>query len=358
MNGDIVRGLDSVRFLAAVVVAFSHGYGFNFHVFADKNDVGKSLLNSVYWLLAGNLYPGQAAVIVFFIISGFCIHYPYYKGKPFCVLEFLARRYIRIGIPILACLALANYFFEIRALAYVGLWSLICELIYYSAYPLLRTFRRLCGSWIGLCLLLLVVAFVVVKMIDEPIRTNAGTAEDFQAFGFFVTALLGLPIWLLGCFLSEWAVVANRQSVGRSRVWALRTCVCAVAVACSILKFHGDKILGFRLPYYVSLQIFALLALWWLQTEIRYYTFVPPVRALEWGGKWSYSLYIVHPLIAATLASGSNSLLVWPLNLALALVGSYVFYLIVERPSHQVSRFVGNYAVRLCDLMSMSRSHC
>jgi peptidoglycan/LPS O-acetylase OafA/YrhL len=61
---------------------------------------------------AGYLFapcPSLPCVIVFFVISGFCIHYPYHKGKPVLLREFLVRRCLRIGIPLSICLLIAYF---------------------------------------------------------------------------------------------------------------------------------------------------------------------------------------------------------------------------------------------------------
>src|SRR5690242_18982998 len=100
------------------------------------------------------LFCGPAAVIVFFVISGFCIHYPFRGVERLQVSSFLARRYIRIGIPALAAMGLAgwtgvqalllkspSFAFTLDAIRHVNdghtglIWSLVCELIYYTCYP-------------------------------------------------------------------------------------------------------------------------------------------------------------------------------------------------------------------------------
>ena len=45
-------------------------------------------------------YDGVAAVIVFFVISGLCVHYPYARSGHCPLPSFFARRFLRIGIPL------------------------------------------------------------------------------------------------------------------------------------------------------------------------------------------------------------------------------------------------------------------
>jgi peptidoglycan/LPS O-acetylase OafA/YrhL len=91
-----------------------------------------------------------------------------------------------------------------------------------------------------------------------------------------------------------------------------------------------------------TLNLFALLATAWLMREIAFGRTNPPLRILESAGLWSYSLYLVHEVISdlfgfAVIRSPIAQLLVAD---ALTLVACYAFYLVVERPSHQVARSV------------------
>lgn len=347
MDKEHVRGFDSIRFLAALVVAFSHGYGFDFHALVDKQDVAGNVAFQLVWLFAGTIYNGQAAVIVFFVISGFCIHYPYHQGKRFLLGEFLVRRYVRIGVPLAVCLAMAYAWFGVKPAVYVGVWSLICEIVYYTIYPILFKLRAKGVGWWLLFGVSLVAVFLAVLAMDEPERSNPGTRLDFPAFGWLLNAALGLPIWMLGCVLAERNFSAKMLPGYLAGIWGARVAVIAAGMLCNVLRFHGDRLLGFDIPLYVSLQFFAVLALYWLHAEARRYRTIAPLNVLEWAGKWSYSLYIVHPLardMIEAAAPGTAYPRVWIVDLTVALTAAYLFYLAVERPSHQLARTLGRLA--------------
>ena len=70
---DRIRGLDSIRFIAALIVVFGHGAFLDLSAWLDHERMPGRLLVGIY----NNLFAGQAAVIVFFLVSGFCIHYPF-----------------------------------------------------------------------------------------------------------------------------------------------------------------------------------------------------------------------------------------------------------------------------------------
>jgi peptidoglycan/LPS O-acetylase OafA/YrhL len=80
----------------------------------------------------------------------------------------------------------------------------------------------------------------------------------------------------------------------------------------------------------------------WLRAEIGYYRDRAPWKLLVWAGRWSYSLYLMHPIIVG-LCLRYNPLMLesrlgWIVAMAVILLGSYMFYLIVERPSHNFAR--------------------
>src|SRR5690242_16820078 len=92
-----IKGLDTLRFVAAFWVVLSHVGKLPYEIFSHSNVLGKTL-NGIYH----NSVNGLAAVIIFFIISGFCIHYPYQMGKSLPLGSYLIRRSFRICIPLLA----------------------------------------------------------------------------------------------------------------------------------------------------------------------------------------------------------------------------------------------------------------
>ena len=78
-------------------------------------------------------------MIVFFVISGFCIHFPYAGGIAFRPAPYLIRRYVRIGIPMGVAMALTELAgIDARGFFDAILWSLVAELMYYTLYPLIR----------------------------------------------------------------------------------------------------------------------------------------------------------------------------------------------------------------------------
>jgi peptidoglycan/LPS O-acetylase OafA/YrhL len=157
-----------------------------------------------------NLTPGPAAVIVFFVISGFCIHYPFRRASSVpALLPFYARRYLRILIPIAAAITISRPLgIQLDMLGPSILWSLLCEEIYYALYPWLLRLRNRYG-WRRL-----IAASYVVSLALAVTNLKSG---EYPAFGIQGNWLLGLPCWLLGCDLAE--SYAELAALPRPRLW-------------------------------------------------------------------------------------------------------------------------------------------
>src|SRR6185503_13454040 len=169
-----VEGSDRVRALAALSVMLAHL-------------VGPSMGAYMY------VFTGAPAVMAFFVVSGFCIHYPY-VARPLPVGAFLSSRWTRIMIPSLIAMAGAQAL-GIREYNFVDgyiLWSIVCELAYYTIYPLLLLVRKRVG-WLTLYVGSLGLAYVVA------ISFGSDKYGNITVYGPQLNWLVMLPSWLLGC---------------------------------------------------------------------------------------------------------------------------------------------------------------
>lgn len=117
-------------------------------------------------------------------------------------------------------------------------------------------------------------------------------------------------------------------------VWAWRA---ATAATASFLYWATTNLIGFNL----TMNLFAVLVVFWLRSEISVST-INPNKPLEWVGRWSYSIYLMHVIVAAFLAIRlriESPLIVIPT----ALLASYAFYVSVERPAHNNARRLFKY---------------
>jgi len=322
------RGLDTIRGVAAAMVVFGHVGLFSLS-HGHVSHVPDGVVN-----FSGLLWNGPAAVIVFFIISGFCIHLPYRGSRPIELGPYLTRRLVRVGLPAAIVYGYSAYFFHAFDLVNSILWSVLCELIYYLIYPLLR---RLSNSfdWIKIILASYFAGLAILLTHTNLLRVMH---NNYPALGGRGTWFIGLPCWVLGCWLAE--SVERFPSLNRISIWAMRAVLVMTAIGLRIIKFHVQSPLASNT---ITLNLFAFLACLWLGCEIRRFEEERPVPVLEWTGTWSYSLYLVHTLVPESITlfgtAGMLSLLTGS-HLSLLLIIffiSYLFHLVIEVPTHKLA---------------------
>ena len=97
----------------------------------------------------------------------------------------------------------------------------------------------------------------------------------------------------------------------------------------------------------ITLNIFALFITAWLGLEIAYRARHTQeghgFRALEQLGKASYSLYLVHMPVKLILLSSTRNLQQLALFGVVTAAATFIFYMLVERPSHIVAQRLGRH---------------
>lgn len=324
-----VGGLDTIRFICALWVVIGHLGTPPILLGIDKSQPLFWFLNGLY----NNLFNGPPAVIVFFVISGFCIHFAHSEtlrisSHP----RYFLRRYLRILIP-MACAAFIAHQMNVSLTLFQDsiLWSLLAELIYYTLYPGLLYLRRSLGSWMPL----IVISFVAGLLL----ASTDPRALNYPSFGPQLNWLLGLPCWLLGCQVAEQCLVPSERQTQWFSIWLWRTGILLLSMVCNVLRFHSP------IGYPWTLNFFAIAASFWLLREITYYQTNPTSRTLEWAGSWSYSLYLAHvPAIVALkqleFLSGIPPLANWLITMSFILATSIGFAILVEYPSHRLARIL------------------
>lgn len=325
-----IKGIDSIRFIAALFVSIRHiGQP---PIFNGMNE--NSLLPKIACGIYNNSLSGPAAVIVFFVISGFCIHYPYTGGKIMQLGNFYAKRFIRIFIPMLVVIII-GYYLDVKMANMTDsiLWSLLAEMIYYALYPfLLKVSKQY--SWNKLLIFSYILAYALVFTFLYINRAEKydGSFPQYGVFNFIV----GLPCWLLGVKLAETYHTIRFNPVSKKSIIITRMGVWIASILCSMIRFH------FNIGYNISLGIFAIVVYFWLTQEISYYQNRVPSRLLERGGNWSYSLYLCHlfayPLFLRMSVPDFGPLINAFILIFIALINSYIYYLLVEKPSHKLSQ--------------------
>jgi peptidoglycan/LPS O-acetylase OafA/YrhL len=323
VSANRILPISSLRFILAIWVVIGH-YSIPFLVEQQHTP----LLQAARFL-RNNAFNGPAAVIVFFVVSGFCIHFPNRAGLTVTSWKaYYARRYLRILIPMTIAVALAIPLkMQFGLFTDSILWSLLCEEIYYLIYPLLLKLRDRIG-WRNLMAISWFLAFLT--LLTNP------HAFNYPSYEWQLNWILGLPCWLLGCLLAE-KTDSRAQPVGTTEIWAWRAGVWTFSVALSGLAFHTPL----RFPW--TLNLFAVLAYFWMDREIRYYRNPDRHPIFEGPGEASYSIYLIHthvlyfalliPFMSASSVKG-----LWGWHVILLAIFAPAFYWLIERPSHHFAR--------------------
>lgn len=319
-------GINSLRFILAFVVMLSHSN--LIYVTALKHS--NYLLLRLTGYFFANAFDGTSAVIAFFIISGFVIHYPNKKGIP-SLMGFWTRRFTRIIVPLFVVVIIGSFFNHPEKTV---LWSLYCEMIYYAIYPFLSDIKiswkgKLIAAYVVLIIIICLVTFHVLDAFFEKVHNNYH--GFFMPVQIILMAIELLPCWLLGVIIAEH--IDDLKSVTLKSVVIYRFLVFMGSWCCSVGKFH------FHVWYMASMNIFALLLFKWIEAEITYFKHNLPNPMLEKMGNFSYAIYLCHHTIYAVLGLLLYvNFYSYPFFILITLAISYIFYLLVEKPSHLLAR--------------------
>jgi peptidoglycan/LPS O-acetylase OafA/YrhL len=326
-----IQGLDSMRFICGLSIVIYHYGGL---VPTSYLGNGHGLFAAITRGTLSSLFNGPAALIIFFVISGFGIHFASRKDLTVNVPSFWSRRLIRAGGP-----ALIAFFLWVWSGVQLSpeepgpFWSLICEIEYYLLYPLLLILRRRFGWW-PMILVGQIVAYGFAFAHVPDIQKWFGGYASFGPWNW----VMGLPCFLVGCWLAESFQRFPQPST--KVMWLVRGFVFALSVAIEVVRFHTGSIY-FSNPF--TLNLFAMVACFWLGLEVAYRRKHPAPRVLEWAGNWTYSLYLVHPAVPGLLVT-----LIWlrPVltsvggslfAIGCAVVLAYPFHLAVEAPFYRLA---------------------
>ena len=320
-----IPGLDSLRFLLAFWVMIAHVGISPINDFLLARHTPKSILGIYHCL-----FNGGGAVMAFFVISGFCIHLPFASGRPLHLGAFYLRRELRILPPVIAMFiigyALGNYLFI------DGIWSLVCEEVYYAIYPVLRPLIKRIGYKPILAGSIVVWGLMLVVW--------PGPKHLIWEDGYSLTWLLCLPVWISGAMLAEMfdtseKIEAVPKAYPRVRIWAWRLGTFAVSAGLLLAAAHANA------SSQLTLIPFGLLACFWIKQEILFAFVNPPNGIFEKLGLASYSLYLCHPTVIKAIhpsGLGGMSTGQWLIAVPASLGCAALLYFIVERPSHNLAR--------------------
>ena len=362
------KSLDALRGLAALWVVMDHSC-----------DRYVTTVNLQHWPIYAVSLRGQLGVVIFFLISGYCIvaaayrafaagkkvrrfaldrlrriYPPYFASivAGFAAIQFLAFAQAHHLTPPIhhqmlkstdALFWLSNLFLvqseAHQPLFNIVFWSLCFEVSFYAIIGvLLFVTQRIQKQWnaqTGLFFFSLAISALTLESLVFQIRT--GRAGPFPLDLWYQFGLGGL------FFLCMEIDSPSHKgfSLGLRRLHRVEA---AVVVGVTALfgwtqAFGGSDIAhpSSRVQVVTALACFA--GFWIMRRVERYYVFRPVLQPLFWLGSFSYSLYLIHPVILPFFEvlgrrlglTGNLYVINWIIQIFAAIVAGWLFFLAVER---------------------------
>jgi peptidoglycan/LPS O-acetylase OafA/YrhL len=359
-----------LRGLAALGVVLYHvriDLWVGFNALQENHALGGSFAHLVSWLSLPTVFM-SSGVMLFFVISGFCIHHPYAgpSGKRLDLPEYMVRRLFRIYPPYIIAVLFAftvqwlgyhygflksldgrNY--ELSALLLQNsfgsqpecnsaLWTIPIEVAFYIFFPLVYFgLKRSCLGTLAAGLAISILA----------IASSLFSSIQFSFLPYWFT-------WIAGAALAE---QHKKGDLKQPPIWIsllgilifLLGLICAWQVRTSINLNEGGSHTGLiilvgSLAFGIAFSVF----LWWSIMNQRVYRMLPSHLHgfLMYLGAVSYSLYLFHiPFfrlcgwiwISCFGEKPINYLITFPFVI-LALVVAGIAYKCIEAPAHIAGR--------------------
>ena len=348
--------LDGLRGIAALVVVVHHVLLLSPSLAGAYR--GERVEGWEAWLTYTPLHlvwAGGEAVLVFFVLSGFVLALPAAQGRPLAWRAYYPQRLLRLYVPVFAAVVLAlpqamllrpsegasgSWWWLAHAdsgglrdaaqdatLVFgthwlnSALWSLQWEVVFSLALPIFLLLLR--ARW----------SLIVGAALFALLAAGTLTGRDSLKF---------LPMFALGVLLCR-----HRD---RLSLIAKRHGIVLLAVGAALLLtpwYEAGTAAGF--PFFGSAAALGLKYIGALMVVVSF--IAGPVarltqsqRQVQWLGRRSFSLYLVHEPLAVSAAFLTGSQAPWLLLLIavpVSLVVAEVFGQLVEGPSHRLSRRVG-----------------
>ena len=300
------------------------------------------------------------AILLFFLISGFCIHYPntMVSAKPKWR-EYFIRRFWRIYPPYLAALALTagiSYLCHVQwggstwdperilrvatlsqnyppgagqFLSNPSLWTIPLEVEFYLLYPIaFCLFSRLRSLGLGLFAggLCVWTVFLGKQGISWP----------------SFTALFFWPVWLLGAWLAQLYRNNRLDSLPLRLIFPIGALSLVLALTSRIQNWDIWLQYFIWTTFYLCLLVFVLIK----HDLLTRLPIQGALALLTWLGKISFSLYLVHfPLFKllgflhlSLFGEKPANFLISLAFVPLVIIVAWLFHKTVEMPSHALSR--------------------
>lgn len=358
--------VDGLRGVAAVVVLLYHLSLVAGPVLRRDNGTG---VGSVMWWVSQTplklMAAGSEAVLVFFILSGLVVSLPALKSARFSWSAFLSGRLARLYLPVWASIGLGalcvwmiprnhsavgkGTWMDVSQATWVTvatqasltrisyslnnvLWSLRWELLFCVLLPVFVALALATARWWAI---VLTVALAL---------TTIGVLTGIDALRYF-------PVFFIGTVMAVRldtirAGMRRRTHQPHARLWATSLTVGALVLLIGhwMLRplVEAHTLLG---------TILAQLSVLGATGVVLVAIGVPPVRlwleapVVQWLGKVSFSLYLIHIPVLATLTfvfGQDRWWLVAIIGVPVALLLAWAFNRVAEIPSHRLAHLISS----------------
>ncbi|MDN7241683.1 acyltransferase [Planococcus sp. N028] len=359
--------LDSLRGIAALTVVVTH-----------LKNMGLPIPEEWMTTPLRILWAGHEAVILFFILSGFVLTFPFMKNKKVNYPEFMIKRFFRIYIPfivaILFSLVLKRLFFteSIRELGWANkFWTIdITQNEFFHHFLLITNYNTdmldpVIWSLVHEMRISLIFPFLVVIILKINWKNSLLMAFAFSVIGAMMhTTELGISngylnsyarsvhyiaMFIIGSLMAihmDTIVNSFKRLNGFVKVSILIIGICSYTLQVNLGQYIQTPYLLFIREWFIAVGscIFIIASIG-----------MPSVSAFlslkisEFFGKISYSLYLYHvPILVALLYVFHGKLSLWAIfviGLILTVVVSYLSWKYVENNAITMGRYIAKKVV-------------
>jgi peptidoglycan/LPS O-acetylase OafA/YrhL len=362
-----LHSLDGLRGVAAAVVLIHHSL-LLIPRFAEPYYLAGNVENPFIWAMTYTplhlLWMGTEAVFVFFVLSGVVLALQVTRSRSFSWKSYFPSRLVRLYVPVIGAVLFALLLVTLvqrssdqplfsawaidRAREYTPpgvlhdmvllrgtsgvvspLWSLRWEVIFSLALP--------------------IYTWVAARRYGSSVAMGSALLLTIFAGAYFdLGALIYLPVFGIGVLLAvrwtefvEFGQRLNDAPNPRPR-WA------AVAVLTAVLLSAYWLARGLGTPEPLARLAWPLVAVGAVLLVLMACTNHTTVQLLttksvQWLGKISFSLYLVHEPILLTARHATPGLPEWvpiALGVPASVMAAVIFWHLVERPSHVLAKTV------------------
>jgi peptidoglycan/LPS O-acetylase OafA/YrhL len=368
---DRLAALDGLRgFLAAAVVLH--------HCMSTVSGPPSFSANPLLWIATYSpthlLWAGTQAVFAFFVLSGFVLIWPHTATRQTNWSAWYVQRFARLYLPIWAGAVFSYLMYvliarpvipgmdswlllhagsystsdfagdlllvaDVNPILNTAYWSLRWEVIYSLLVPLVVfALHRVRSRILAAALALALVAAVVLG------TRGANQSPQWQTFW---DTLKYLPMFLLGALAAQWADEIRRliHWIQRERKAIAALWLLAIGALLWPVEWGTVHTLPSFHNAFATCGALLLVVLFAFSSSGKQ---IGQMRVPSWLGQRSFSIYLVHgPIVVSIAYLLYPHYLPWMMLLTalpLSIGAGAIFFVLVEKPLHTVSRNLGRLA--------------